>query len=155
MVCNDRQTQLYILIFIEMLFNSSVGPNPPQNITVGSKGSRVVNISWNSGFHGNSDIKNYTVEISEDSQIFKDVDCQGSLSSSACVVSSLSTTASLTGLLPWTTYSIRVFATNKIGRGNSSHNLNVTTDEEGNLFTLYTVFIMYVKSYGQKFHMYH
>ncbi|PFX12870.1 Protein sidekick-2 [Stylophora pistillata] len=105
-------------------------PDPPQNITVDSKGSRVVSISWTPGSSGNSDIKNYTVEISEDNQNFSDVVCQGSLSNGACVVSSPSTTASLTGLFPWTTYNIRVFATNKIGRSNSSSILNVTTYEE-------------------------
>ena len=119
-----------------MLFNSLVVPDPPQNITVDTKGSRVVNISWTAGFDGNSAIENYTVEISEHDQIFNDVVCQGTLSSSACVVSSLFTTASLTGLFPWTTYNIRVFARNKIGRSNSSHILNVTTDEAGMLLTL-------------------
>ncbi|RMX58472.1 hypothetical protein pdam_00022152, partial [Pocillopora damicornis] len=107
-----------------------VVPDPPQNITVDTKGSRVINISWTAGFDGNCAIKNYTVKISQHDQILKDVVCQGSLSSSACVVSSLSTTASLTGLLPWTTYNIRVFARNKIGRSSSSPILNVTTDEE-------------------------
>ncbi|XP_066015791.1 hemicentin-1-like isoform X2 [Pocillopora verrucosa] len=106
-----------------------VVPEPPQNIAVITKGSRAINISWTAGFDGNSAIGNYTVEISEHDQIFKDVICQGSLSSSACVVSSLSTTASLTGLFPWTIYNIRVFARNKIGRSNSSPILNVTTDE--------------------------
>ncbi|XP_022798569.1 receptor-type tyrosine-protein phosphatase F-like, partial [Stylophora pistillata] len=107
-----------------------VVPDPPQNITVDSKGSRVVNISWTPGSSGNSDIKNYTVEISENNQNFNDVVCQGSLSNGTCVVSSPSTTASLTGLFPWTTYNIRVFATNKIGGSNSSPILDVTTDEE-------------------------
>ena len=119
-----------------MLFDSLVFPDPPQNITVNTKTSRLVNISWTTGFDGNSAIENYTVEISEHDQIFKDVVCQGSLSSSACVVSSLSTTASLTALCPWTTYNIRVFARNKIGRSNSSPILNVTTDEAGMLLTL-------------------
>ncbi|CAH3163872.1 unnamed protein product, partial [Pocillopora meandrina] len=103
---------------------------PTQNITVDTKGSRVINISWTVGFDGNCAIKNYTVEISQHDQILKDVVCQGSLSSSTCVVSRLSTTASLTGIFPWTTYNIRVFASNKIGRSNSSPILNVTTDEE-------------------------
>ena len=123
----------------EVLFNSTVVPDPPHTLTVDFKGSRVVNISWKAGFYGNSAIKNYTVEISQYNQIFKGVICQGSLSSSACVVSSSSTNASLTGLLPWTTYNIRVFATNAIGKSNSSQILSVTTDEEGTcmLLTLY------------------
>ena len=133
--------KLETLFFVEMLFNSLVVPDPPQNITVDTKGSRVVNISWTASFDGNSAVENYTVEISEHDQIFKDVVCQGTLSSSACVVSSLSTTASLTGLFPWTTYNIRVFARNKIGRSNSSPILNVTTDEAGMLLTLCSVLL--------------
>ena len=123
----------------EVLFNSTVVPDPPHTLTVDFNGSRVVNISWTAGFDGKSPIQNYTVEISQDNQIFKGVICQGSLSSGACVVSSSSTKASLTGLLPWTTYNIRVFATNAIGKSNSSQILNVTTDEEGTcmLLTLY------------------
>ena len=123
-------------MLIEVLFNSLAIPDPPQNITVDTKGSRVVNISWTAGFDGNRAIENFTVEISDHDQIFKDVICQGSLSSNACVVSSPSTTASLTGLFPRTTYSIRVFARNKIGRSSSSPILNVTTDEAGMLLTL-------------------
>ena len=137
------------------MFNSLVVPDPPQNITVDTKGSRVINISWTAGFDGNCAIKNYTVEISQHDQILKDVVCQGSLSSSACVVSSLSTTASLTGLLPWTTYNIRVFARNKIGRSSSSPILNVTTDEEGMLLALCSFSAMYEKSYEEKPQMYH
>ena len=76
-------------MFIEVLFNSLAIPDPPQNITVDTKGSRVVNISWTAGFDGNRAIENFTVEISDHDQIFKDVVCQGSLSNSACVVSSL------------------------------------------------------------------
>ena len=123
----------------EVLFNSTVVPDPPHTLTVDFNGSWVVNISWTAGFDGKSPIQNYTVEISQDNQIFKGVICQGSLSSGACVVSSSSTKASLTGLLPWTTYNIRVFATNAIGKSNSSQILNVTTDEEGTcmLLTLY------------------
>ena len=115
----------------EVLFNSTVVPDPPHTLTVDFNGPRVVNISWTAGFDGKSPIQNYTVEISQYNQIFKGAICQGSLSSGACVVSSSSTKASLTGLLPWTTYNIRVFATNAIGKSNSSQILTVITDEEG------------------------
>ena len=85
------------------------------------------------GFDGNSAIQSYTVEISEDKQTFRRTWCQGSLSSSACVVSSSFTSASLEALSPWTTYYIRVLATNRAGSSNgSSAVVNVTTDEEGN-----------------------
>ncbi|XP_078352756.1 protein sidekick-1-like [Oculina patagonica] len=105
-------------------------PDPPLNVTVDSKSSRVVNISWVAGFHGNSAIQNYTVKISEDNQTFGDALCQGSLSGSSCVVPSSSTSASLGNLSPFTTYYIKVFARNAVGTSNSSPVVSVTTDEE-------------------------
>ena len=117
------------------MFNSSVKPDPPQNVTVDSKSSGVVNISWESGFDEKNVNQNYTVEISQDNQTFRDAVCQGSLSNSACVVSSSFTSVSLQGLFPWTTYYIRVFAKRKHCRtSNSSSVINVATDEEGTLW---------------------
>ena len=106
-------------------------PSPPENVAVTSTNSRVVNISWTPGFNGNSDIRNYTVEISTDNQTFADATCQG-LSSNGCVVSSPLTSASLEGLHPGTTYYIRVFASNKVGSSNASSVVTAATDEEGN-----------------------
>ena len=105
-------------------------PDPPTDLQIFSKGSRVVNISWTAGFHGNSDILNYTVQISVDNQNFTDATCQR-LSSSSCLVPGSSTSASLQNLHPGTTYYIRVFATNKVGQSNTSSVASTTTDEEG------------------------
>ena len=106
-------------------------PNSPENVTVISKTSRVVTISWTRGFNGNSDILNYTVEISTDNQTFGEVTCQR-LSSSGCVASSCSfTRVSIEGLHPGRTYYIRVFATNKVGSSTTSSVITTTTDEEG------------------------
>lgn len=106
-------------------------PNLPENVTVISKTSRVVTISWTRGFNGNSDILNYTVEISTDNQTFGEVTCQR-LSSSGCVASSCSLTrVSIEGLHPGRTYYIRVFATNKVGSSTTSSVITTTTDEEG------------------------
>ena len=117
-------------------------PDPPFNVTVDSKGSRVVNISWVAGFDR---FLNYTVKISEDNQNFSDTVCRGSLSDNSCVLSNLSTSASLSSLSPWTTYFIRVFARNVAGTSNSSSVVNVTTDEEGIFrslkFTIYANFV--------------
>ena len=96
-----------------------------------AKTSRVVNISWTPGFNGNSDILNYTVEISTDNQTFTQAICQG-LSINGCVVSSSFTSASLEGLHPGTTFYIRVFATNKVGSSTASSVVMGTTNEEGN-----------------------
>ena len=113
-------------------------PSPPQNVEVIAKTSRVVNISWTPGFNGNSDILNYTVEISTDNQTFSNATCQG-LSSSGCVVSSSFTNASLVGLHPGRTYYIRVFATNSVGSSAASSVITTTTDEEG--IMLHKIFV--------------
>ena len=120
-----------------MVFISIVVPDPPLNVAIDSNSSRVVNISWEAGFDGNSAIQNYTVEISEDNQNFVDAVCQGSLSDNSCVIPSSSTSASLRSLSPWTTYFIRVFARNVVGTSSSSFVVNVTTDEEGILFKIH------------------
>ncbi|CAH3043649.1 unnamed protein product, partial [Porites evermanni] len=106
-----------------------VVPSPPQNVEVIAKTSRVVNISWTPGFNGNSDILNYTVDISTDNQTFSNAACQG-LSRSGCVVSSSVTNASLVGLHPGRTYYIRVFATNDVSSSTASSVITTTTDEE-------------------------
>ncbi|KAJ7386419.1 hypothetical protein OS493_008543 [Desmophyllum pertusum] len=106
---------------------------PPFNVTVNSKSSRMVNISWMAGFDWNSAILNYTVKISVDNQNFRDTVCQGSLSNGACVLSNSLTSASLVNLFPWTTYFIKVFARNIIGTSTGSSVVNTTTDEEGTL----------------------
>ena len=94
-----------------------------------------MNISWTAGFDGKSAIQNYTVEIGRDKQTFKDAICQGTLSKNSCVI--YSTRVSIKALLPWTTYYLRVFATNMIGSSNRSSVVNVTTDEEGALFLIF------------------
>ena len=106
-------------------------PHPPLNVTVVSKSSRVVNISWIDGFNGNSAIQNYRVDIesSQHNAERASAACQGSLSDSSCVVST--TSASFGNLLPWTTYSFKVFARNEVGFSNGSSVVNTTTDEEG------------------------
>ena len=113
----------FILLYVAV-------PSPPENVTVISKTSRLVNISWTTSFNGNSDILNYTVEISTDNQTFTEARCQG-LSSGGCVVSSSFTSASLVDLHPGRTYYIRVFATNKVGISVVSSEITTTTDEEG------------------------
>ena len=111
--------------------NSTVKPNRPWNVSVDSKSSRVVTITWIAGFDGNNEIKNYTVKRSLDNQEFVDAVCQGSLSDSSCVVTS--TNASFENLSPWRTYYFKVFARNMVGTSDGSHIVNATTDEEGAL----------------------
>jgi len=105
-----------------------VKPNPPLNVSVDSKTSRVVNISWIAGFDGNSAIQNYTVKRSLDNAEFVEAVCQGSLSDSSRVVSS--TSASLGHLSPWTLYYFKLFVRNT-STSDGSPVVNISTDEEG------------------------
>nr|XP_058950117.1 protein sidekick-1-like [Pocillopora verrucosa] len=119
----------FVILLLVSYSSGQVVPDPPKNVSLVTKGSRTIEISWMAGFNGSSAIQNYTVEIGEDKENFTGVGCQGTLSNGTCVVSN-STNASLTGLFPFTKYFIRVFATNAIGRSNSSSVVIVTTDEE-------------------------
>ena len=109
---------------------STVKPDPPQNVTIESKTSRTITISWKSGYDGNSEITSYTVEISDNGLNFSDANCQG-WPNNSCNVSGLYTNATLEGLRPYTTYFIRVFADNKVGRSDASSVVETVTDEEG------------------------
>ena len=110
--------------------NSTVKPNPPQGVTIESKTSRTITISWKSGFSGNSEINSYSVEIRDNGLNFSDAYCQG-WSDNSCTVSGLDTNATLEGLLPHTMYFLRVFADNKVGRSDASSEVHALTDEEG------------------------
>jgi len=105
-----------------------VEPNPPVNVVVVSKSSRVVNMSWIAGFDGNSAIQNYTVKTSLDNADFVDAVCQEYMSDGSCVVSS--TSASVGNLSPWTLYYFKVLARNMVGTSEGSPVVNATTDEE-------------------------
>ena len=117
------------------MFKFTVRPDPPENVSIVSKTSRAVNVSWFPGFDGNSDILNYTVEISKDNQTFTDAKCQG-LSSSPCVVPSSSISAFLKDLHPGRKYYLKVFASNKVGQSAASLVVNTITDEEGTVHLL-------------------
>ena len=115
---------------LNIFVDSTVKPDPPQDVTIESQTSRTITISWKSGFDGNSEITFYTVEISDNGLNFSDANCQG-WSNNWCTVSGLDTNATLEGLRPYTTYFIRVLAANRVGQSNASSELKTVTDEEG------------------------
>ncbi|PFX19584.1 Netrin receptor DCC [Stylophora pistillata] len=115
-------------LYICVANNSVDVSHPPKDLRVISRGSRLIYISWTAGFDGNSAIQNYTVEIRQDGQIFRDAICQGRLLVNACVI--YTTRVSIRELFPWTTYYLRVFARNIIGSSNYSFVVDVTTHEE-------------------------
>ena len=80
---SKTQSFLFFYAFSFILLYVAV-PRPPENVTVITKTSRVVNMSWTPGFNGNSDILNYTVEISTDNQTFTEARCQGLSSGGLC-----------------------------------------------------------------------
>ena len=127
-----------VFVFCFCFFFPADVPEPPKDVKVISRGSREVNISWIAGFNENSAIQNYTVEISEDRQTFRDAICPGTLLKNNCVI--YSTRVSIKELSPWTTYYLRVFARNMIGSSHYSSVINVTTDEEGALFLHFEFF---------------
>ena len=133
---------MYVSIFTDMVFPFPVVPEAPADVKLVTKGSKTVDISWMAGFKRNSTIQNYTVEIGIDKENFSDVGCQGTLSNGSCVLSNSSTSASLTGLFPFTKYFIRVFATNAVGSSKSSSVVNVTTDEEGTFRFIVSLLVM-------------
>lgn len=99
-------------------------------MTIKSKTFRTITITWKSGFDGNSEITSYTVEIRDNGLNFSDANCHG-WSNNSCNVSGLYTNAILEGLSPNTTYFIRVFAHNNVGRSDPSSEVKTVTDEEG------------------------
>ena len=105
---------MYVSIFTDVVFSFPVVPKAPADVKLVTKGSKTVDISWMAGFKRNSTIQNYTVEIGIDKENFSDVGCQGTFSNGSCVLSNSSTSASLTGLFPFTKYFIRVFAKKRV-----------------------------------------
>ena len=131
-IVDGNSNFLFFFVSFFVCFFPTDVPDPPEDVKVISRASREVNVSWTAGSNGNSAIQNYTVEIREDKQTFRDAICQGTLLKNNCVI--YSTRVSIKELLPWTTYYLRVFARNMIGSGNYSSVVNVTTEEEGALF---------------------
>ena len=139
-IVDGNSNFLFFFVSFFVFFFPTDVPDPPEDVKVISRASREVNVSWAAGSNGNSAIQNYTVEIREDKQTFRDAICQGTLLKNNCVV--YSTRVSIKKLFPWTTYYLRVFARNMIGSSHYSSVINVTTDEEGALF-LYFEFLFF------------
>ena len=97
-------------------------PQPPQDITIVSKSSQTIALSWNRPYNGNDEIKEYMIQyLSTNSNIYiaKNFSVYGN-----------STTTVLRGLHPSTQYSIVMFAVNSVGESKPSKEIKFVTDEE-------------------------
>ncbi|CDQ97772.1 unnamed protein product [Oncorhynchus mykiss] len=96
-------------------------PDPPE-VEIREVRDRTIALRWTMGFDGNSPITGYDIECKNKSaswnsaQITKDVSPQLNQ-------------ATIIELHPSSTYNIRIFAKNNIGKSDTSNELTITTDE--------------------------
>ena len=98
------------------------------NVRERARGSRWIAVQWEPGFDGNSDILSFTilrtVPGSSDYVMVETVDV-GNLMRDGDTFR-----RNITGLLPFTTYTFAVEATNEIGTSDQTHSPNIMTNED-------------------------
>ncbi|KFM81636.1 Down syndrome cell adhesion molecule-like protein Dscam2, partial [Stegodyphus mimosarum] len=99
-------------------------PDAPSNVSVINVTSRSISLQWEVLDNGNSHITGSIVQY----QTFSDKNWNGQ--TSQLIVSSADTSATLRGLVPVTTYYVRIIAENALGRSQPSDVLEITTEEE-------------------------
>ena len=95
-------------------------PEPPLNISLASKSSQTIALSWMRGYDGNDLIKHFIIE-------YKD---SKTLETKNLSVFGNSSTGVLRGLHPSTEYSVVMFAVNSVDRSKPSKELKFFTEEE-------------------------
>ena len=103
-------------------------PSPPLNPEVLQTLARSVYLSWTRNFDGNAKIKNYLVELKLDNSGWETGMKRRVDSGFALLVD---------GLKPASTYDMRVYAVNSLGRGDASTERSATTLEAGRIFNHY------------------
>ena len=94
------------LYFFPSLLLSPVPPGPPTNLQVTGQTTTTLSISWtNPTFNGFSDIASFRVQVTE----------RGSTFPYTFNGDDDTTTFTLTGLLPFTNYTVRLFVRNAVG----------------------------------------
>ena len=98
------------------------------NVEEHARGARWIAIQWEPGFDGNSDILSFTILRTEpgssDYVMVETVDV-GDLMRDGDTFR-----RNITDLLPFTTYTFAVEATNEIGTSDQSRSPNITTNED-------------------------
>ncbi|CAL1270596.1 unnamed protein product [Larinioides sclopetarius] len=97
-------------------------PDRPASVDVTTKGSRSISITWSAPYSGNSLILKYIIE-------YKSAKEPWTLAKTIAVDSS-DIMHTIQGLVPHTTYHIRVKAENAVGSGDFSEPITVLTDGE-------------------------
>ncbi|XP_064480165.1 cell adhesion molecule Dscam1-like isoform X2 [Ornithodoros turicata] len=95
-------------------------PDAPANVEVREVSSRTVRVSWSPPFTGNSPITQYTIHWKTPDDLWQDT----------TTISGLESKATVRGLMPTTTYQLRVRADNVFGSGPYSESIDFTTVEE-------------------------
>ncbi|KAL1430242.1 hypothetical protein MTO96_015186 [Rhipicephalus appendiculatus] len=95
-------------------------PDPPVDVDAREVGSRTARITWSAPFTGNSAITQYVLHWNTIDGLWQDT----------LSVSGLETKATVRGLLPTTTYQLRVRAHNALGIGEYSAPVEFTTSKE-------------------------
>ncbi|XP_055948841.1 cell adhesion molecule Dscam2-like isoform X4 [Argiope bruennichi] len=97
-------------------------PDRPASVDVTTKGSRSISITWSAPYSGNSLILKYIIE-------YKSAKEPWTLAKTIAIDSS-DIMHTIQGLVPHTTYHIRVKAENAVGSGDFSEPITVLTDGE-------------------------
>ncbi|XP_076349782.1 cell adhesion molecule Dscam1-like isoform X2 [Tachypleus tridentatus] len=98
-------------------------PDNPQSVKVVSFTSRSVTLSWLPPFTGNSPITEYIVQ-------WKKKEDKWQQQSSNSTIRGNETTFIISNLLPFTSYSFRVFAVNRLGTSEASQAVHAKSNEE-------------------------
>ncbi|XP_070549947.1 cell adhesion molecule DSCAM-like [Ptychodera flava] len=98
-------------------------PETPTNLSAINRGSRSTTIAWQPGFDGNTPLTGYTLEYKNDSDAW-----QGGLPHLR--VEPNETSHTITGLHPYYTYNVRIYAFNAVGVSQASKDTIFTTLQE-------------------------
>ena len=127
----DYQLSIIQTLPNELIPLYSAVPDSPENITLTSKSSRAVNLSWSDGRHGSSVVRSYTVKItSKGAPLASNLTCNAASLAEVRHVC-YARVATIGQLHPYTNYEVTLAARNDVGSSEDSFPLSFTTDEEG------------------------
>ncbi|GIY53243.1 contactin-1 [Caerostris darwini] len=133
---DDTNFQVIVQVFLNsshriraVLFNCKSSylfptepPDRPPSVDVTTKGSRSISIAWSAPYSGNSLILKYIIEHKSAKEPWT--------LAKTTVVDSSDSMFTIQGLIPHTSYHIRVKAENAVGSGDFSEPITVVTDGE-------------------------